>query len=229
MTPEELEGVRIINTLPRRLSACGFVECLGHEDFDQMEFGYMSLTVPRKTSFTSSHKRKGQSSYRARDPPTASSSRASASIRDRLVAPLTGQVTATIAPQPTSVVDLEPFVKTVPIALVVPSTKKKRKSKEGEKSSSKRSRREGSVLRPIIADVFDPEFHVSSCVTFHMSSSQRVVVELMSERELINAILELTARGSMLTWCARKLANRRSARDLQAELDEKKTSDALQA
>ncbi|KOM45325.1 hypothetical protein LR48_Vigan06g063100 [Vigna angularis] len=39
MTPEELEVVRILNTLPRRLSARNFVECLSHEDFDQITFG----------------------------------------------------------------------------------------------------------------------------------------------------------------------------------------------
>ncbi|KOM51919.1 hypothetical protein LR48_Vigan09g057800 [Vigna angularis] len=37
MTPKDLEAVRIINALPRRHTR-GFVECLGHEDFDQMAF-----------------------------------------------------------------------------------------------------------------------------------------------------------------------------------------------
>ncbi|KOM54932.1 hypothetical protein LR48_Vigan10g082400 [Vigna angularis] len=177
MTPKELEDVRIINTLPSRLSARNFVECLGHEDFDQMAFGYMSLLAPRKTSFSSSYKRQGNSSSKARDPQTTSSSCAFAPIKIRLVVPLTEQVTVVVA-QPTT---------------------KKRKSKEGEKSSSKRNRRGGSSPHPIPASVFDSEFHVSSRMNFHMSSSQHAVVEPLAEGDLINATLELTARGAILT------------------------------
>ncbi|KOM57931.1 hypothetical protein LR48_Vigan11g096400 [Vigna angularis] len=171
---------------------------------------------------------RGESSSKARDPRTTSSSRASASIKIRQVVPLTDQVTVAIA-QPTTVVDLEPSTGTTPSVVAAPSTEKKRKSKEGEKSSSKRNCREGSSSHSIPVGVFDPKFHVSSRRNFHMSSSQCVIVEPMSEGHLINAAMELTARGAMLSWCVRELANRRGARNLQTELDkEKKTSDALQ-
>ncbi|KOM56886.1 hypothetical protein LR48_Vigan10g277800 [Vigna angularis] len=146
MTPEELEAMRIINTLPRRLNARDFVECLGLEDFDQMTFGYMSLSAPRKTSFSSSHKRQGESNSNARDPWTASSSRTFASLKTRPVVPLTEQVTVAVA-QPITVVDLEPSTETAPTAMVGSSSEKKRKSKEGGKSSFKRNPEEVGKLK----------------------------------------------------------------------------------
>ncbi|KOM55873.1 hypothetical protein LR48_Vigan10g176500 [Vigna angularis] len=145
MTLEDLEVVRIINALPCRLNACGFVECLSNEDFDQMAFGYMSLPAPRKTSFTSSHKRQGEGSSKGRDPWTASSSRSSMSQKVRPVIPVTEQVTVVVHQDP-PVVDLKPSAGTTPTIVVV-SSNKRRKTKEGEKSSSKRSRREGSSPR----------------------------------------------------------------------------------
>ncbi|BAT92910.1 hypothetical protein VIGAN_07177700 [Vigna angularis var. angularis] len=158
---------------------------------------YLSFPAPRKTSFTSSHKREGESS-RACDPRTASSNHASASIGNCPVVPPTSKVTVVIAPQPTLVVDLEHSSKTAHATAVVPSIEKKRKTKEGEKSSSKRSRREGSESRPIPDGVFDPEFHVGSHANFHLSSTQPAIVEQMSEGDLINVALELTTRGAML-------------------------------
>ncbi|KOM55497.1 hypothetical protein LR48_Vigan10g138900 [Vigna angularis] len=164
VTRQELEAVRIINTLPVALVPATF---------------YMSLPVPHKTSFSSSHKRQGESSSKARDPRTASLSHASAFIKIRSMVLLTEQVTVAVA-QPTMVVDLEPCTRTAPIAMAVPSSEKKRKSKEGEKSSSKRNCREGSSPHPIPASVFDPKFHVSSHMNFHMSSSQRAVDKFMN-------------------------------------------------
>ncbi|WVY94010.1 hypothetical protein V8G54_033098 [Vigna mungo] len=81
-----------------------------------------------------------------------------------------------------------------------------RKSKEGDKSSSKRSRREGSVSHPLPASVFDHEFHAGSRVNFHASSSQRAVIEPTSEEELLSAT------------SARELAKRLGAHDLDREL-----------
>ncbi|BAT88956.1 hypothetical protein VIGAN_05260600 [Vigna angularis var. angularis] len=85
MTPDEMEVVRIINNLPRHLNARDFVECLNYEDFDQIAFGYMSLSEPRKTSFMSSQKRTRETSSRARDPRLASFSHATATARSRSV------------------------------------------------------------------------------------------------------------------------------------------------
>ncbi|WVZ25933.1 hypothetical protein V8G54_004477 [Vigna mungo] len=65
----------------------------------------------------------------------------------------------------------------------------KRKSKEGDKSSSKCSRREGSVSHPLRAGVFDPEFNAGSRVNLYSSSSQRAVIEPLSKEELLSASL----------------------------------------
>ncbi|KOM57628.1 hypothetical protein LR48_Vigan11g066100 [Vigna angularis] len=192
MTPKELEAMRIINTLPCCLNAHDFVECLGHEDFDQKAFGYMSLSAPHKTSFSSSHKSQGESSSKVRDPRTTSSSRASGSLKTR-----PEQVTVAVA-QPATVVDLEPSDWTTLTVMAVLSSKKKRSRRKGRNPLPR-----GTVKREALYFPFPLG-------------------------ELINAALELTARGAMLTWCARELASRRGSRDLQAELDkEKKTSEAL--
>ncbi|KOM43657.1 hypothetical protein LR48_Vigan05g126200 [Vigna angularis] len=72
-------------------------------------------------------------------------------------------------------------------------------------------------------------FNVSGRVSFHMSSSQRAVVEPMSEKDITEAALEFARRGAMLAWYLREFADRRSAGELQAELvAEKKTVEDLQ-
>lgn len=45
ITPVEVEAVKTINNLPRRLNVCQLVGCLGHEDFDQMTFGTVFVTI----------------------------------------------------------------------------------------------------------------------------------------------------------------------------------------
>ncbi|WVZ19088.1 hypothetical protein V8G54_006410 [Vigna mungo] len=80
---------------------------------------------------------------------------------------------------------------------------RKRKSKEEGKSSSKRGCGGGSSsLVPLPAGVFDPAFDAASRVDFRPSSSQRVVIEPLSEGELLGAVVELMTRGAMLAWNA---------------------------
>lgn len=45
LNPTNLEAVRIINGLPRRLSTRGLFEILGHEDFDQLAFGMVFFVL----------------------------------------------------------------------------------------------------------------------------------------------------------------------------------------
>lgn len=126
------------------------------------------------------------------------------------------QAVAEVVVRPALVVNLESLG--APIIVVVQadpfSFKKKRKSRKGEKSSSKRSRREGSVPRPLPGGLFEPAFHVGEWVDFRMSSSQRAAVEPMSEKDLTNVALEFTTRGAMLISYLRQFANRRGVKDV---------------
>ncbi|KOM55375.1 hypothetical protein LR48_Vigan10g126700 [Vigna angularis] len=73
---EEVDVVRIINYLPRRLSARGLVECLGHEDIDR-------LTFHMKDQFFASKKKIiGDSSLKGRDPRSAFSSLAAQVVKN---------------------------------------------------------------------------------------------------------------------------------------------------
>lgn len=71
------------------------------------------------------------------------------------------------------------------IATAIPLVEKKRKShKAGERSSSKRNSCEGSVPRPLLGSVFSLAFNASHKTNFDMNSTERVVVEPLSEAEV---------------------------------------------
>ncbi|KOM34723.1 hypothetical protein LR48_Vigan02g087300 [Vigna angularis] len=148
MTPIEIKAVKTIDALSRRLSARNLVECLGHEDFDQMAFDIMSLPQSRKTSYISSS--------RKRDPRSGGSSHGLTATQSRTV---TDPPMAVVVAQSAPMVNLESSeVAVVPSATLL--DKKKRKSKKGEKSSSKQSRREGSVPHPLPGSLFELTFNV---------------------------------------------------------------------
>ncbi|KOM40840.1 hypothetical protein LR48_Vigan04g103800 [Vigna angularis] len=67
MNPVDLEVVRTINALPRRLSARNLVECLRHEDCERKTFDIMSAPPPRKSNFMASRKGAGASSSSVRE------------------------------------------------------------------------------------------------------------------------------------------------------------------
>lgn len=121
----------------------------------------MTLSKPRKTSWaTSTHWCWGGSSSRGADHCSASSSHAPLNVGDASQAPInaegachapinpegggfarqTDQVTVVVTPDPIPVLVLQQSSMT-PTEMVVP-LERKRKTKEGEKSSYKRSRRE---------------------------------------------------------------------------------------
>ncbi|KOM58050.1 hypothetical protein LR48_Vigan11g108300 [Vigna angularis] len=206
MTPIEIEAVKTIDALSCRLPDRDLVECLGHEDFDQMVFDIMSLPTHRKTSYLSSSRR--------RDPRSTGSSHALIGSQSRMMPQSDPPVI--VATQPPPVVNLETFeAAVIPVATPLD---KKRKSKEGEKSSSKKSRRDGNTPHPLSRGLFDPTFNVRGHVSFHMSSLQRAVVEPMLEKDITEAGLEFASWGPMLAWYLREFADRRSAGDVQAEL-----------
>ncbi|KOM51795.1 hypothetical protein LR48_Vigan09g045400 [Vigna angularis] len=114
-----------------------------------------------------------------------------------------------------------------------------RKEKEGSssRSASKRARkgkdkekgRERVPAVPLSGGIFSPEFSMSDRAKFHMSSSQRALIEPLSELELTNAMLEMSTRTSALAWYLKEFADRPGVAEIRAELDiEKKNSASLQ-
>ncbi|WVZ21622.1 hypothetical protein V8G54_008944 [Vigna mungo] len=213
---EERDAVSIINNLPRRLSARGFVDCLKYEDFDQIAFSMLWAT--------STHHRKGGSSSKGPERPLAASSHSLSNTGEQATIPPAEQVTVAIHPDQAIIPPVGQVTVTVqPNPILVLEI-------EGDKSSFKQNRREGSVSHSLSVGVFNPEFNVVSRINFHASSSQRAVIEPMSEEELLSVAVELATRGAMLFWSARELAKHRKARDLDRELvEERKTSDSLRS
>ncbi|WVZ07078.1 hypothetical protein V8G54_020424 [Vigna mungo] len=235
----EREAVRTINNLPYHLSARGFVDCLKYEDYDQIAFvlvflsRYMSLPAPRTTGWlASSQRRRGSSSSKGLNRPSvASSSTPNAQIPTGIpqaelvvveVHPheviATGWVVNQPQPEPVHVTTVQSSES--PLESVVP-LERKRKSREEGNSSSKRSRRSrSSSLIPLPAGVFDSAFDTSSRVDFRASSSQRAVIDPLSEGELLGAVVELMTRGVILAWNAREKGKDWEGQDLLRELAE---------
>lgn len=168
----------------------------------------MALPTPRRTSFIPPVPKN--------DPRSAGSSKATTAAKSRTPTMNSAAKTATIP-----VVNLESSqaattlpVQATPTAQTDPSSKKKRRSRDGEKSSSKRSRWEGSDPRPLTGGLLDP-------------TSQRAIVESLSEKELTEAALEFTSHDAMLTWYLHRFADRRGVEEVQHELasSKKETED----
>lgn len=149
----------------------------------------------------------GGVSSTSRDPWPPSFSRAATVAKSRPPITVVEATVAVNAPQPTSVVILEQS-SGVAIASAIPLERKRKSHKEGEKSSSKRSRREGSHSRPLLG-VFSPEFSVSHKTNFHMNSTERTVVEPLSKVEVTNVVHELATQMAMLSWYLREFADHR--------------------
>ncbi|KOM53016.1 hypothetical protein LR48_Vigan09g167500 [Vigna angularis] len=71
-------------------------------------------------------------------------------------------------------------------------------SKKARKDKGKEKDRERVLAVPLPGGVFSPDFSMSDRTKFHMSSSQRALIEPLSALELTNAMLEMSTRTSAL-------------------------------
>ncbi|KOM55765.1 hypothetical protein LR48_Vigan10g165700 [Vigna angularis] len=102
-------------------------------------------------------------------------------------------------------------------------------SKKARKDKGKEKDRERVLAVPLPGGVFSPDFSMSDRTKFHTSSSQRALIEPLSELELTNAMLEMSTRTSALAWYLRNFADRPGVAEGRAELDrEKKNAASLQ-
>ncbi|KAG2399317.1 uncharacterized protein HKW66_Vig0082010 [Vigna angularis] len=244
MNPVDLEAVRTINALPRRLSACILVECLRHEDCEGKAFGMgaggSSSNAPRPPII-----KRASSTSRMLSIPLAGF-RATPTV-DVVVSPGVAVATGSEPPHNLSHVFLDPSSKAATTS-AQPLVRKRKDHKEGERSASKKGRKEkegsssrfaskkgrkgkeGSSSWPLPNDIFSPEFNISDRTNFHMSSTHRSLIEGLSEPVLTNAMLEMSTRATSLAWYLREFADRRGAENIRAELlAEKKVSEDLRA
>ncbi|KAG2381216.1 histidine-containing phosphotransfer protein [Vigna angularis] len=251
LTARDLEAVRTINTLPRRISARHLVECLSLEDCGPKAFELMTTPGPRKSNFLTIRKKSGASSSTARPtsvpkvprPPPAGASTGRVPPTDK--AGGSGvKVSGSSLPPELAAVQVGP-TSGAAMTSADPTRKRKdptaegRKDKEGSssRSASKKARkdkgkekdRERVLAVPLPGGVFSPDFSMSDRTKFHMSSSQRALIEPLSELELTNAMLEMSTRTSALAWYLRNFADRPGVAEVRAELDrEKKNAASLQ-
>ncbi|KOM50621.1 hypothetical protein LR48_Vigan08g144800 [Vigna angularis] len=264
LTSSDLEVVRTINALPRRISARHLVECLSFEDCGQKAFELMTTPAPRQSNFMAARKRTGASSSSARPnaptvprPPLTGRSSSGGRLppmritqkpKDPQAAQAVGSSGKAAGSDPhldlaAVQVDLSSEAATTAGAPLIRKRKdpftEGRKDKEGSssRSTSKKARkgkdkekdRERVPVVPLPGGIFSPAFNMSERTKFHMSSSQRALIEPLSELELTNAMLEMSTRVSALAWYLKEFVDRPGVAKIRAELDaEKKNSASLQ-
>ncbi|KAG2375949.1 uncharacterized protein HKW66_Vig0158970 [Vigna angularis] len=249
LTARDLEAVRTINTLPRRISARHLVECLSLEDCGPKatndDSGPPQIQLPH-------HQKEIRGQLVNRPANQCSKSAAPASCRCfNWTGPPTDKaggsgvkVSGSSLPPELAAVQVGP-TSGAAMTSADPTRKRKdptaegRKDKEGSssRSASKKARkdkgkekdRERVLAVPEPGGVFSPDFSMSDRTKFHMSSSQRALIEPLSELELTNAMLEMSTRTSALAWYLRNFADRPGVAEVRAELDrEKKNAASLQ-
>ncbi|KOM48628.1 hypothetical protein LR48_Vigan07g233200 [Vigna angularis] len=215
LTAPDLEGVRTINPPPRRISARHLVECLSLEDCGPKAFELMTNPSPRKSNFFALRKKSGASSSTARPTSVPNVPRPP---------PSGGRQTAVRAnPKRKRKDPAAEGRRDKEGSLSRSASKKARKGKDKEKDRGK------APVVPLPGGIFSPAFSMSDRAKFHMSSSQRALIEPLSELELTNAMLEMSTRTSALAWYLREFADRPGVAEVRAELDiEKKNSASLQ-
>ncbi|KOM30955.1 hypothetical protein LR48_Vigan01g051000 [Vigna angularis] len=106
---------------------------------------------------------------------------------------------------------------------------RKDKGASSSRSASKKSKKgkEKVPSAPLPGGVFSPAFNMSDRTKFHMSSSQRALIEPLSEAELTNAMLEMSTRATSLAWYLKEFADRRGVEALRAKLHAERQNHAL--
>lgn len=89
-----------------------------------------------------------------------------------------------------------------------PSRKKKKSHREGERSSSKRNRRDGNdSVPPLPGGVLSTEYNVGRCVDFHMGTEHRAILESMSGSMLLDAIFEMSSQAASIVGYIREFGD----------------------
>ncbi|KOM50267.1 hypothetical protein LR48_Vigan08g109400 [Vigna angularis] len=200
LNPVDLEAVRTINALPRRISACHLVEYLRHADCERKAFDLMTAPTPANpTSW----------------PPGKESRKAHRQPGRRGSVPVGREPVLELVPN-LAAVFVDPSFEAA-TASVVPLVRKRKdlageghKDKEASSSrSASKKARKGKEKAPsplLPGGIFSPAFNMSDRTKFHVSSSQRALIEPLSEmilihddydKKILEADLEKTKKGSV--------------------------------
>lgn len=95
-----------------------------------------------------------------------------------------------------------------PVGVSIPSRKRRRYRKEGDTSSSRKSRREDSdppVILP--GGVFSTDYNVSRRVDLNMGPAQRAIVESIPSPDMLDAIFEMSSRTASMVGFLRQFGD----------------------
>ncbi|KOM43594.1 hypothetical protein LR48_Vigan05g119900 [Vigna angularis] len=253
-------NLRTINALPRRISARHLVECLRYEDCERKashddscssSIHFYGLPEARRRQLVL---HPGEGGPNAPLPPLVRRSSSTGRlppvtlVRPQSCPPVKvtrGSVPVVWAPgadplPDLAVITVDPSSEAA-TASVAPFVRNRKDSAgEGHKdkeasssrSASKKARKGNEKVpsAPLPGRIFSPAFNMSDRTKFHMSSSQRALIEPLSESELTNAMLEMSIRAASLAWYLKEFADRRGVDDVRTELlAEKKNSASLQS
>ncbi|KOM41283.1 hypothetical protein LR48_Vigan04g148100 [Vigna angularis] len=187
----------------------------------------MSAPPPRQSNFMSSRRETGGGASVSREQVPPPHSRPASINRPPPIMPVGVNVAILVlraapgdavpTPQNPPIIHVEPSLEVAGTS-AQPLQRKRKAHKEGDKSASKKNRREGSVPQPLPHGVFSPEFSISHKTTFHMSSTHRSLIKPLSESELTNAMLKMSTRAALLAWYLREFADHRGVEHIQAEM-----------
>ncbi|KOM55452.1 hypothetical protein LR48_Vigan10g134400 [Vigna angularis] len=183
MTIEELEALNVLTSLPRPFSSRELINCLEFDDADARVFEIMgrkgrginwfqSIGGERKAEAT----RLESSSVRTASP-------------QRTQPQQDAPVVVSLSTDEATVVE-QPLVRKRKVKAVDTSGAVSKKQKEVA----------DEPRRPIPLGVWDSSFTMGHKVELNLDSSEKAIIENMSEQQIADAALEMSARVHMLTW-----------------------------
>lgn len=128
-------------------------------------------------------------------------------------------ITTRVSPVASMNPHTEAASQSAPTGTSVPTHRKRKSCKEGDRSSSKRNRRESSepvVLLP--GGVFSVDYNVGRRVDFHMGPAHRAILESMSGPTLLEAIFEMSTRTASMVGYLRDYGDVRGSGEVKVTL-----------
>lgn len=135
--------------------------------------------------------------------------------------PQSAPIVTRVPPSPNVHVSTEVASQSAPVDASTPTHKRRKSRKEGEGTSSKRSRCEGSTSvppYPFPGGVFSTEFNVGRRVDFHMGSIHRAILDELSTSALVEAIFEMASRTASMVGYLREFGDYRRSGEVKVPL-----------
>ncbi|KOM57374.1 hypothetical protein LR48_Vigan11g040700 [Vigna angularis] len=183
MTLEELEALNVLTLLPRPFSSRELINCLEFDDADARVFEIMGRKGRGINWFQSIGGERKAEAIR----PESSSARTAGPQRTQ--PQQDAPVVVSLSTDEATVVE-QPLVRKRKVKAVDTSGAVSKKQKEVADEPK----------RPIPLGVWDSSFTLGHKVELNLDSSEKAVIENMSEQQIADAALEMSTRVQMLTW-----------------------------